>query len=47
MLRLPRNVGKAEAIRQGLLRGIDAGAPILAYYDADLATPPERAATLA
>jgi glycosyltransferase involved in cell wall biosynthesis len=42
VLRLPRNVGKAEAIRQGLLRGIDAEAPILAYYDADLATPPEE-----
>ncbi len=42
VLRLPRNVGKAEAIRQGLLRGADARAPILAYYDADLATPPEE-----
>ena len=42
VLRLPRNVGKAEAIRHGLLRGIDAEAPILAYYDADLATPPEE-----
>jgi dolichyl-phosphate beta-glucosyltransferase len=40
VLRLPRNVGKAEAIRRGLLHGVDAGAPILVYYDADLATPP-------
>ena len=42
VLRLPRNVGKAEATRQGLLHGVDAGAPILAYYDADLATPPDE-----
>ena len=42
VLRLPRNVGKAEAIRQGLSHGMESDAPILAYYDADLATPPEE-----
>jgi dolichyl-phosphate beta-glucosyltransferase len=42
LLRLPRRVGKAEAIRSGLLHGFEQGAPILAYYDADLATPPEE-----
>jgi glycosyltransferase involved in cell wall biosynthesis len=42
VLHLPRNVGKAEAIRQGLLRGLESDAPILAYYDADFATPPEE-----
>lgn len=42
VLQLPRNVGKAEAIRRGLVRGIDVGAPVLGYYDADLATPPEE-----
>ena len=42
VLRLPHNVGKAEAIRRGLVHSIDSGAPILGYYDADLATPPEE-----
>ena len=42
VLELPRHVGKAEAVRQGLLHGLESGAQVLGYYDADLATPPEE-----
>ena len=43
VLRLPKNVGKGEAIRQGFLQGRQHGwladADWIGYWDADLATP--------
>ena len=42
LLRLSSNVGKGEAIRAGLLESLDGGADIVAYLDADLASPPSE-----
>ena len=42
VLQLPANGGKGEAVRAGLLHAIEEGATIVAYYDADLASPTDE-----
>ena len=42
LLHLPKNQGKAEAVRMGMQHGMARQAEWVGYYDADMSTPPDE-----
>lgn len=42
IMTLEMNQGKAEAVRHGMLDALAGSAPLIGYYDGDLATPPNE-----
>ena len=46
ILELPKNVGKAEAVRQGVLAALDHAPELVGYWDADLATGLDEVTTM-